>query len=120
MNWPEILRNEDEIAAFIASISSEYVDEEFDAEYFRDTHAVLVWLPLSALQEGNPDGNLADSVKEEVYMALPATSTPPLVVEDGKIADGNHRLRVARKRGDEGAWCYEVREGPAPENIPKP
>lgn len=100
------------IANYVESLSSYDVDKDFIEEYFRGCHAVLKWVPLDYLTEGNSDTNLRDDNKEQLYMTMSEYSCPPILVEEGVIQDGNYRFRVARNNGYLGIWAYEVKEIP--------
>lgn len=116
--WPDILPNNRAIAAVIAELASDYVDEDFAAEYFFGRCARLRWVPIEELQEGNPDTNQRSRAKERRYAKLDQRTAPPLVVEDGVIKDGGHRFRVGKAAGAAGFWCYDVLDEPAPAPTP--
>ena len=106
-NWGAALDDDRAIAAYIASIASDYVNEELIEEYFRDMGAVLCWVPIDRLIEGDPDHNERSEVKERRYAKKKPGTMPPLVVdEDGTVRDGNHRLRVEQARGTSHLLCY--------------
>lgn len=104
------LRDAAAIAAYIEEVSSGYVDTEFVEEHYFGCEAVLEKLPIGQLREGPADGNVASASKEKKYAGMPALTAPPLVVENGVVADGNHRFRAAVRRGDTHVWCYVVNE----------
>src|SRR5256885_1742217 len=95
--WKSVLKDGWEIAKYITSTASDYVDEEFIAEHYRGDRAVLTMVPISELQPGDADHNLHNKAKERRYTKLALETMPPLVVENGQIMDGNHRYRVAVK-----------------------
>lgn len=107
-----MLDDADAIAAHIATLASDDVDEEFIAEYFRDCGAVLRQVAVDDLQEGDPDKNARSKRKEARYRKLDPMTMPPLVIEeiDGALVvkDGNHRYRVARELGLTHVPCYVV------------
>lgn len=98
-----------DIADYIEGLSSDYVDAEVIAEHFHGCRAVLKRLPTHELQEGPADSNIRDRAREKSYQNLD-TTIPPLVVEDGVVMDGNHRLRVALAKGLPEILCYVVEE----------
>lgn len=98
------------IAAYIEEVSSGYVDTEFVEEHYFGCEAVLEKLPIGELSEGPAEGNVPSASKEKKYANMPALTAPPLVVENGVVADGNHRFRAAVRRGDTHVWCYVVNE----------
>lgn len=106
--YPAILRNGSEIAAYIASLSPQYVDEEMIEEYVgRSTEGVLREIPIAGVREGNPDGNIRSAAKEKRYLKKSLETMPPIVIDsENEIIDGNHRYRVARARGAETIWAY--------------
>lgn len=108
--YPPTLADNYEIAAYIESIASDYIDEEMMQEYFNGAHAELRLVPIGEISEGNPDGNVRSAKKERAYSKLSIDTMPPLVIEDGIIQDGNHRFRVAKKAGATALWCYVVEE----------
>jgi hypothetical protein len=108
--WSLTLRDAREIAAYIESVSSAYVDEEQIEEYLgRRASAVLKTVPVSWLRPGNADANLRDARKERRYAKMNPQTIPPLVAwGDGQIIDGNHRYRVAVASGASLILCYVV------------
>lgn len=109
-SWAPTLGSEREIAAYIASVSSAHVDEEAIEEYLgRGSSATLTSVPVSELKPGNADANLRDERKEKRYAKQnPATMPPLVVLDDGRIVDGNHRYRVALAAGVSEIQCYVV------------
>jgi len=110
--WKAILTDEYEIADYIETFASDYVDNDLLVDYFRGTRAVLRLIPIDGLKPGDPDANLRDASKERRYAKLPSESMPPLVIRNREIEDGNHRFRVAQKRGEKALWCYAVEDRP--------
>lgn len=106
--FPEVLEDADQIAAYIVSQSSSHVDEEFTRDYFRGTKAVLKLVPISEIREGDVNTNVRSKAKEKRYAKMDPSTVPPLVIENGKVMDGNHRYRVAVARGATELWCYDV------------
>lgn len=110
LSYPERLDNSREIASYIESVASDYVDTEFIEEYFFDCYASLKLVPIDELHEGNTDANIRNKSKERKYTKMNPDTIPPLVVENGEIKDGNHRYRVAVANGAKSLWCYVVEE----------
>jgi len=106
--YPDRLNDERAIAAYIATLSPRYVDEQFVEEAFWGGCAVLRLLPVTDVREGHADGNIRSVEKERRYRRLPAETLPPILVEDGETQDGNHRLRLQRDRGQTHVWVYDV------------
>jgi hypothetical protein len=105
------LKDRFEIAEYVAANSSAYVDEEFISEACRGAKAVLKRMPVGEIREGDPDHNLPDKRKENRYGKMDPSTMPPLLVdEEGKVWDGNHRLRVARNLGLGSVWCYQLED----------
>jgi hypothetical protein len=105
-SWKPRLKDSREIADYIQSIASSYVDHEMIVEYFRGASAELKWVPIAELRPGHPDANIPSARKLKRYLKMDPATMPPLVVEEGEIMDGNHRYRVAQKRGLSELLCY--------------
>ena len=69
---------------------------------------MLKKVAVSSLKAGPAAHNAGNPAKTKRYLAMEPATMPPLVVEDGVVIDGNHRLRVAIKRGLEEVWIYDV------------
>ena len=108
--YPDILKDEEEIADYISSLATEEVDEELIREYFIGTHAVLKWVDVDSIREGDSDHHISDEEKELEYKYMDSSTMPPIVIEDGKIMDGNHRYRVAKAKGLEKIRAYIVKD----------
>lgn len=108
--FPARLHSAREIAEYIDSTSPGFVDVVFVEENFRGSGASLRKVPIAEIEEGNPDGNVRSRSKERRYERMSPATMPPLVVDGGKVMDGNHRLRVARSKGLTHLWCYVVDE----------
>lgn len=106
--FPQVLEDADQIAAYIVAQSSSHVDLDFTTDYFRGTKAILKLIPIEEIQEGSANVNVRSKAKEKRYAKLSLDTMPPLVVEKGKVMDGNHRFRVAAARGATALWCYDV------------
>ena len=103
-----VLENEDEIADFIIEFAVDQMDEEFVREYFYGCKAILKTISIECLEEGNENQNIKNLRREKRYEKLPFETMPPLIVEDGIVTDGNHRLRVAKKRGAKEIIIYDI------------
>lgn len=112
ISYPIKLLNEREIAGYIESISSDYVDIDQIEEYLgRDTSAILKMVPVSQLRPGNPDVNIRDKRKEYRYSKMNSNTIPPLVIwNNGEIIDGNHRYRVAISKNISELPCYVIEQ----------
>ena len=108
--YPQILHDEYEIANYIFSLSSSYVDTNFIEEYFYRCYASLQKLPIDSIKEGNKDHNISNPANEKKFLNLSPDTIPPIVVMDGEIEDGNHRYQVAKKKGMKEIWCYVITE----------
>jgi hypothetical protein len=109
-SWPPVLKDSREIANYIESVASDYVDTELMVEHFWGAKAVLKLVPLSQIKPGDADHNIGSASKTKKYLAMDPATMPPLVVENGEIMDGNHRYRVAKKLGLQEVWCYVVED----------
>lgn len=102
------------LADYIESYASYPVDNEFVYEQFRGAHAVLKLLPIAGLREGGREHNQQSKKNEDKYFKQDIKTQPPLVVENGEVVDGNHRLRADKRRGLSHVWCYVVTNGELP------
>jgi hypothetical protein len=108
MQWPETLSGY-ELIDYVVDQSTDDIDPEMVENYFgRDASAQLMLVPIESLREGDPDHNIPSRQKAKEYAKLDPATMPPLVVEDGKIMDGNHRYRDAVTRGLKSLWCYVI------------
>jgi hypothetical protein len=89
---PLLLADNVAIAEYIAALSTNAVDEEMIEDLFRGCSAVLKLLLLDSLCEGRADGNIRSYAKKRRYAKKPVRTMPPIVVDEGDIQDGNHRL----------------------------
>lgn len=65
------------IAAYADATTEEEIDPEFVEKMFRGCTATLSLVPVSILQQGNPDHNIPDKVKQRRFARLdPATPSP--------------------------------------------
>ena len=99
------------LADYIETYATYEVDNEFVYEKFRGSHGVLQLVPIVDLQEGGRDANQQSKTNEAKYLKQSIKTQPPAVVENGKVLDGNHRLRANKRRGLTHMWCYVVMEG---------
>lgn len=106
--FPERLAEDRDIADYIETWATYEVDPEFVEEQFRGERAELRLMPISGLIEGGRDHNLQSPANERKYQRMKLETMPPLLVRDGKVLDGNHRLRACKKRGLTHVWCYDV------------
>lgn len=102
------LNNHFEIANYIEEISSKTVDNQLIEEYFFGCHAVLHECLVENLIVEDKDHHLSDKDLEKRYVKLSLETMPPLVVENNKIIDGNHRCRVLRQLGIKKAKIYRI------------
>jgi len=106
--YPKILSDGYAIAEYINSISKSYIDVEMVSEYFRGAKAILKYISINDIKEGDSDHNIVNAHKEKKYYRLSLETMPPIVIENGEIQDGNHRYRVAKAKGAKKIWCYDV------------
>ena len=106
--WPRILPNPKAIADYMQEHGD--VSWEWVFEYFHGAMAVLKEVDVASLTPGNPDANISNIEKELLYEKLPIRTMPPLVVENNTVMDGNHRLRVLKRKQVEKALVYDVVE----------
>jgi hypothetical protein len=102
------------IADHIETYAVYPVDSEFVYEKFQGAHATLKLVPIASLREGGRDQNLQRKKTEDKYLKQSLKTQPPIVVENGEVLDGNHRLRANKRRGLTHTWCYVVTDGEAP------
>lgn len=105
--FPESLDDQG-LADYIETYALEEVDPEFVYEQFRDKSATLQLVPIANLKEGGRDSNMQNKANEAKYLKQSIKTQPPAVVENGKVLDGNHRLRANIRRGLTHMWCYVV------------
>ncbi len=106
--FQKILKDADEITNFIIVMSPDPVDEDLLLEYFFGCKAVLKTVDITTIRHEDENHHLQSKVKEKRYEKLSMQTMPPLVVENGKVLDGNHRLRVALKNGLKIISVYDV------------
>lgn len=106
--FKEILKDAYEITSFIIETSPNDVDEELISEYFFGCKAVLKKVDISSIECGDTNHHIRFREKEKRYQKLEMEKMPPLIVEDGKVLDGNHRLRVALKKGMKDIIIYDI------------
>lgn len=116
--WPAILENERQLADYITTWAGADVDRRMVEDHYFGCGARLELVPIDQIKEGPPDSNVRNAKKEARYEKMPLETMPPLVIENGEIDDGNHRFRIAKKKGATEMWCYVVVE--QCELTPKP
>lgn len=116
-SYPAVLKDEREIAAYIESVSTDYVDSEMIEEHFFGCRAVLRRVPIDRIRSGPEEANIPDKKKEKRYAKMDPATMPPLVVENGVIMDGNHRWRTAKSVGATHVPCYIVTEDDVNESV---
>lgn len=75
---------------------------EWLEEMFGGYEGELRLVPIAGLTYNDGSGS---SAKVRDYDAM-ETLPPPILVEGNEIKDGNHRVRVARLRGQTSIWAY--------------
>jgi hypothetical protein len=109
--WADALKDEREIAGYIAETSSDDVDEELIEELFRRTRAVLKRVPTSAIRPcRSSDHHVVSQRKLNEYRRLPLRTCPPLVIDKGEVVDGHHRLSVAVERKQATLLVYDIED----------
>jgi len=106
--FKKILKDADEITSFIIETSPNEIDEELIFEYFFGCKAILKKVEIDTLQLEDINHHIQLKAKEKRYQKLPIETMPPIIVEDGKVIDGNHRLRIAQKRGSRRIIAYDI------------
>lgn len=106
--FKKILKDADEIASFIIETSPNDIDEELVLEYFFGCKAILKKIGINTLQIEHTNHHIQSKVKERKYQKLPIETMPPIIVENGKVIDGNHRLRIAKKKGLRKIITYNI------------
>jgi hypothetical protein len=106
--YPGTLGDNVAIAKFIASLSTDDVDEEMIEEYFCGCGAVLKLFSVDSIREGNSNYNIRSKTKERKYKKMDPRTMPPILVSDDEIEDGNHRYRVVKARGSATIWAYQI------------
>lgn len=117
-SWKQNLCSSSEIASYVVGLSNYDVCREQIEEYFFNCHAKLVWISIRSLEISSPDHNLNDDVRQSVCDSLEISTMPPLLIENGKVIDGHHRLRTLLKQGALYHWAYDVEEIPE-QNLKK-
>jgi hypothetical protein len=107
-NFPQELPTANDILDYMLEWAGSNIDQELVEEYFRGAHAILKMVPIDDLHEGDENANIRNPELEDVYASLD-TPMPPLVVVNSQVIDGNHRLRVAKRKGMMLVPCYVVK-----------
>ncbi|MEG0867358.1 MAG: hypothetical protein RSG77_09920 [Hafnia sp.] len=106
-HYVKTLKNEYEIASYIAEQSKDEISEEMIQDYFFKTSAELVQVRVKDICLGDADHNASCGKKQSRYAKMPPQTRPPIVIDfDLTVADGNHRLRDAIKKCEELIWAY--------------
>jgi len=106
-DYEPVLSNAADIMTYMASFADD-IDEERVEEYFRDCKAVLKLVPISSLKAGPAFANAINPKKQKRYLKMDPKTIPPIIVENGIVIDGNHRLRTASALGLKEIWAYVV------------
>jgi hypothetical protein len=122
--WQPTLPDARALAAYIDTWSSGFVDTERIEENYFGAGARLELVPIDQIKPGPDEVNVPNAKKEARYAKLPLETMPPLVIENGIVEDGHHRLRVAKAKGATAVWCYvvvdEAELGASPVRRPAP
>lgn len=101
--YPPTLDEEELIAyAMDHDPLGEEIDPEMLESMFEGASASLRWIPLEGLIY-NP--GVAVAGRQKAYAAM-TTTPPPIIVRGKEIVDGNHRVKVARAKGQTHMWAY--------------
>lgn len=106
-----ILHDEFEIASYIEENSPYEVDTDLIRDLFFNCHAKLKEVEISLLVKGSEESNLRDIKKENKYSKMNIETMPPIVVCDGDIQDGHHRVRVLESKNITTVMAYVIEEG---------
>ena len=109
--FPPSLDDPVEIAAWVETLSPYEVDAERIEEMFTGCRAVLRSVDLTTLSI-NEDINIPDAHRQSECDRLPIETTPPILVEEGKIIDGGHRCRSLIARGQHVWLAYVIEDAP--------
>lgn len=109
-NWPKTLRDEFAIARYIDEHSPGIIDADEIEETYSGYVGVLTYVNPKSLKQNNADGNVKSVKKQKAYAELPWETRPPIVTEDEKVIDGNHRVRCAIAKGEPRILTYNVFE----------
>ena len=110
MTWARELADNRAIAEYVARFSPYDICMEQVEDNYIGCKAVLEWRALDTLTLGHPDINQEDAKRQKVCDDLRLKTMPPLLVDGGKVEDGNHRLRSLLKRGESHFWVYNIQE----------
>ena len=105
--WSKVLRDNRAIGEYVADLDPR-VDAEMVEEHFFGAHAVLKLIPIESVREGNPDVNIRSASKEKKFSKMDLAKQPPILVDEGEIADGHHRYRVAKAAGATDILAYVI------------
>ena len=99
-----------EIAQYIEECSENVVDFQMIEEYFFNCEAELREVNIDSLLSDSDDHNLEDLEKQNKYNKMDIKDAPPIVVEQGIIKDGHHRVRSAKHQNKQTIMAYVVME----------
>jgi hypothetical protein len=96
-----------ELVDHIAEVSPHKINIEATRKAFDGMSGVLTQVTTKSLKEGHKRDDVAKSQAKEADIAkLDPKTMPPLIVDNGVVVDGNHRLRAAREMGLESVPAY--------------
>lgn len=94
-----------EIRAFITTMHG---DDSEIAPYFVTPHkGILKKFKVEDLDFGYNVWPMLDD-KVQKYIAMPADTSPPILVLNMRVIDGSHRMRAAVERGDKYIYGYDI------------
>ena len=107
-----VLADERAIADFVATYSTNEIDEDLIAEFYFDSHARLRILQIDQLVPGPGDNNIPCPDKQARYAAMPSATRPPILIGfSNEIMEGHHRYRDALAKGETHIIGYVPEEG---------
>lgn len=113
--WSRTLKDGQQIAEYMESMSAEGVDRQQIEDRFVSSRARLQLVPTHSFTTTiTPLDARSVAPLPRFAKLLPATR-PPILIENGVVVDGNHRVRDARYRAEKYLWAYVVEPCPAPE-----
>lgn len=107
--FPETLKDENHIENYLQNLSSYPINKKKLHVILHNTYAVLKTVPIDSIKEGPRKKNRRHPWKEVKYMHMPVDTMPPVMVWKGTVIDGNHRLRVMKKKGEKTIRAYFAR-----------
>jgi hypothetical protein len=106
--FKETLTDASEIVSYIIKTSPNDIDEELVFEYFFGCKAILKKIEINNLQIEDTNHHIQLKSKVKKYQKMSIETMPPIVVQEGKILDGNHRFRIAKKKGMKMIIAYDI------------